>query len=177
MTASPGRRCNKLVALTGLSLLVGCSSYESKWTSAAAQPTEANGIEGRWEGTWQSDANHHSGGLRCILTRTGPDTYHADYHATYWKIFSFGYETDLSAARREGETVYFNGAADLGWLAGGEYQYDGHATPTEYLCNYRSKGDHGTFRMTRPDQAFPVKPVPAAAATSRTTITSQTTAP
>src|SRR5947209_8777115 len=85
------RRCNKLIVLTSLSLLVGCSSYESKWKEAATRPISAASIEGRWEGTWQSDANHHTGGLRCILTRNGnDDAYHADYHATYWKIFSFG---------------------------------------------------------------------------------------
>lgn len=146
------RRCNKLVALTGFSLLLGCSSYESRWKAAATRPASAaDGLAGRWEGTWQSEANGHSGGLRCIVTRTGDDTFEADYHATYWKIFGFGYAMPLRAGRREGDVVHFNGDADLGWLAGGNYHYDGRATGEEFYCTYRSKSDHGFFKMTRPE--------------------------
>ena len=150
LAAAAGRRCSWLVALTGLCLLAGCASYETRWKAAAAQPPPTDSIEGRWQGKWQSDASGHTGGLRCILTRTGPDTYHADYHATYASIFTFGYDMPLNAGRHEGPIVYFTGAADLGWLAGGEYRYDGYATPAEYFCRYRSGNDHGTFRLTRP---------------------------
>ena len=149
-TPTLGRRCNRLVALTGLSLLVGCSSYEAKWKAAADRPVSADSIEGPWEGTWASDADGHAGGLRCVLTRTGPDTYQADYHATYWKVFGFGYSMPLRADQWEGQQVVFEGAADLGWLAGGDYHYEGQADPAEFFCEYRSKYDFGTFRMKRP---------------------------
>ena len=150
------RRCNRLVALTGLSLLCGCSQFESKWKAAALQESQAApaaGIEGRWEGTWQSEGNSHSGGLRCIITRTSDATFHADYHATYWKLFQFGYSMPLTVtppAAPDEETTSFAGDADLGWLAGGNYHYDGHATPADFYCTYRSARDHGTFKMTRP---------------------------
>ena len=144
--AEKPRRCNRLVALTGLSLLVGCSNYESKWKAAGDRPIPPGDIAGRWQGEWVSEANTHCGGLRCVLTRTGPDTYRADYRATYWKIFSFGYSMDLHAGRREGETTYFGGAADLGWLAGGEYRYDGHATPEAFYSRVRVEERPRVFR-------------------------------
>lgn len=49
-----------------------------------------------------------------------------------------------------GSDVRLEGDADLGWLAGGAYHYEGHASPVEYVCTYRSKTDHGIFKMTRP---------------------------
>jgi hypothetical protein len=152
--AVAGRRCNRLVALTGLSLLVGCSSYETQWNAAAERPVQAESIEGRWEGTWSSGADGHTGGLRCVITRTGPDTYQADYRATYWKIFSFGYSMPLHVDQQEGQQVNFEGTADLGWLAGGEYHYEGRADPAEFLCEYRSKFDFGMFRMKRPEETM-----------------------
>ena len=156
------RRCNRLVVLTGLSLLCGCCSFENKWKAAAAQESTATtttttsasaGIEGRWEGTWQSDGNKHSGGLRCIVTKTGDDAYAAEYKATYWGIFRFGYAMPLTIKQRDdssaGKTA-FAGEADLGWLAGGVYRYDGTADGTDFLCKYDSKYDVGTFTMKRP---------------------------
>src|SRR3954453_2864918 len=149
-----GRRCNRLVVLTGLSLLVGCSSYEAKWKEAGERPVPADSIEGRWEGTWTSDAAGHTGGLQCIVTRPGPDTYQADYHATYWKIFRFGYSMPLAVDEREGRQFVFEGGATLGWLAGGDYRYEGQADPDQFVCEYRSKYDFGTFRMGRPEEAM-----------------------
>lgn len=146
-----GRRCNGLVVLAGLSLLAGCSSYEAKWQAAAERPAPAASIEGRWEGTWTSDADGHAGGLRCIITRTGPDAYQADYHATYGNIFQFGYSMPLRVDRRDDRQFVFDGTADLGLLAGGDYRYEGQADPGEFVCEYRSKYDFGTFRMRRPE--------------------------
>ena len=130
----------------------GC--YEARWSAAGKQPTPASGIEGRWAGTWHSDANGHAGGLRCIISDVTPQSFKADFKASYAWVFTFTYETTMrikaaDAASRPGY-AYFAGDADLGWLAGGQYTYDGKVGPTEFFCNYRSKGDHGTFQMTRP---------------------------
>ena len=48
------------------------------------------------------------------------------------------------------DSFHFSGEADLGYLAGGVYHYDGHADGTNFFSNYSSKYDHGTFQMTRP---------------------------
>jgi len=44
----------------------------------------------------------------------------------------------------------FQGDENLGWLAGGVYHYEGRVSPTNFHSTYRSKYDHGTFEMGRP---------------------------
>jgi hypothetical protein len=161
--------------LAGLSLTGGCASrgFESKWKQASAEydrheldrqqherrePLAAQEtrrelvIEGPWEGRWRSSANSHSGVLRCVITRTGPDTYAAQYHATYFWIFKFSYAMPLRVERRDEayNVVYFDGETNLGAMKGGKYQYSGHASSNEFLCTYRSSRDYGYFEMTRP---------------------------
>ena len=153
--AARPRRCNRLVVLTGISLLCGCCSFEKKWQAAAFREADGpRGIEGRWAGSWQSDANSHSGGLRCIITKGENGAYAAEYKATYWGIFKFGYAMQLSVNDLEGGSdaeAAFVGEADLGWLAGGMYRYEGTASASKFFCKYGSKYDHGTFTMTRPN--------------------------
>lgn len=84
------------------------------------------------------------------MTRVNDTMYDARYHAKYKKIFSFGYTVPLQVEKAAG--VYnFKGEADLGKLAGGVYQYEGTASATNFTSTYRSKYDHGYFRMQRPD--------------------------
>ena len=163
--------------LAGLALLGGCSTptsrFEKKWKTAsydydrheidrrqqehrepvAAQETRRDlVIDGPWEGKWRSSRNSHTGALRWVLTRTGPDTYAAEYHATYFWIFRFAYSMPLRVERRDEayNVVYFDGETNLGWLGGGKYQYSGHASADEFMCTYRSGRDYGYFEMTRP---------------------------
>jgi hypothetical protein len=42
------------------------------------------------------------------------------------------------------------GGADLGWLAGGKYEYNGRATPSRFFCTFQSEEDHGVFSLQRP---------------------------
>jgi hypothetical protein len=163
--------------LAGVSLVCGCASpttrFESKWKAASAdyerhevdrqqqqgrepqasdEPRRELVIEGPWEGKWRSSKESHSGALRCVLTRTGPDTYNAEYHATYFLIFRYSYSMPLRVQRRDEayNVVSFDGETNLGWLAGGKYQYSGHASADEFMCTYRSSRDYGYFEMTRP---------------------------
>lgn len=137
-------------------LLTGC--YESRWSDAGKQTIPEGSIAGRWEGTWKSDSNGHDGGLRCIISEVTHDSFKADFHATYGWIFSFGYSATMKITA--GTTlpasgpayVYFKGDEDIGWLAGGVYQYDGKVGPTIFFCNYKSGGDHGVFQLSRPGQ-------------------------
>jgi hypothetical protein len=54
-------------------------------------------------------------------------------------------------AEKSDHVLRFEGEADLGWLAGGVYRYDGQATPASFFSTYKSKYDHGTFQMKRPE--------------------------
>ncbi len=127
---------------------VGCSSFEAAWEEAGKASTTAGGLEGRWQGTWTSDANHHSGALRCILAPEPDGKYLARYHATYGGAFTFTYDVRMTA-EREAEAWSFRGSADLGWLAGGIYEYVGQVKGDDFVSTYASKSDHGTFRMAR----------------------------
>jgi hypothetical protein len=129
--------------------LVGCSSFEKDWQAAAAAPADASRpLLGRWQGGWKSEATVHSGGLRALITSEGPDRYRARYRATYGCCFRFEYAVPLTAVE-EGDLLRFEGNADLGWLAGGTYQYKGQAAQGKFTSAYSSKKDHGLFSMER----------------------------
>jgi len=132
---------------TALLLLAGCSTFQRDWDRLDNAPAPS-GIEGRWDGTWKSEASGHSDGLRCIVTRDG-GTYLARFHAKYRKIFGFGYIVPLTVEQHGGR-YDFSGEANLHWYAGGRYTYQGSATATNFVSTYRCKSDHGTFQMTRP---------------------------
>ena len=129
--------------------LSGCSSFNREWKSAVAQPSLTNDISGAWEGRWLSDKNGHTGKLRGVLTKEGPDQYSARFHATFWKVFHATYEVPLKHEERNGEHL-LAGEADLGTLSGGIYTYEAKATPEEFLSKYKCKYDRGTFEMKRP---------------------------
>ena len=132
-----------------LLLAGGCTTFNHAWTKAAKEPFSTNTLLGRWEGTWLSDVNGHNGNLRCVVTLRNDGTYRARFHATYKKVLGFGYKVPLKAAETNG-VFRFRGEADLGWWAGGVYNYEGYAQDTNFFSTYRCKYDHGTFQMTRP---------------------------
>ena len=136
-----------LFLLLGLLAVSGCSSFQREWKQAAAGPPA--GLEGRWSGVWRSDANGHTGQLRCLVTRAEDGAYRARFHARYEKIFTFGYTVALQV-RQPGDHFQFTGDANLGWYAGGVYHYEGTASATNFLATYRCPRDHGTFTLARP---------------------------
>ncbi len=106
-------------------------------------------ITGRWQGTWKSDSNGHTDKLRCLISKGDESHYTARFHAKYKKVFSFSYTVPL-VVTNIGESRQFKGEANLGKLAGGNYTYDGAATPRNFTARYDSKYDRGTFTMARP---------------------------
>lgn len=150
-------RVNRLLnfaAILALLLLCGCSRFNRAWNQAGRNPTPPDSIEGRWEGRWLSDHNGHTGKLRCVLTRTSDstNTYTAHFRATYWKIFRYSYKAEFPFESQHG-VWHFTGSENLGWLAGGVYDYEGLVSSTNFHSTYRSKYDHGTFEMSRPQAA------------------------
>jgi len=145
----------RLAAFAGsamMLLLAGCSTFERDWRAASQAPEQRDALVGRWQGTWRSEVNGHNDQLRAVVTPASNDVYSARFHAKYklgFLRFSFGHSV-LLQARRANDAFQFEGGADLGWLAGGVYRYEGSATATNFTSTYRSKYDHGTFKMTRP---------------------------
>ncbi|MGB0582354.1 MAG: hypothetical protein ACPGVU_21895 [Limisphaerales bacterium] len=134
-----------------LVLLTGCSGFNRDWKNASAEPLKTDSIEGTWKGTWLSDHNGHNGGLRAIITKLDADTYNARFHATYMRILTFGQTVDLTV-KQEGTNYTFTGEADLGKAYGGIYTYKGKMTTKDFFSTYNCSIDHGTFKMSRPEQ-------------------------
>ncbi|MSU58222.1 MAG: hypothetical protein EXS35_08585 [Pedosphaera sp.] len=142
-------RSRRFIAGCCALLLCGCSTFNRDWQRAAAQPAPPDSIAGRWEGRWVSEANGHSGDLRCLMTPATNDVYHARFRATYARVLKFGYTVPL-AVQPHFDGWEFNGEANLGKLAGGIYYYEGRASLTNFTSTYRSKYDHGVFELARP---------------------------
>lgn len=140
--------CRSL-ALCAAFVLVGCSTFERDWKRAVSAELPSDGILGRWQGRWLSDANGHNGRLRCIVRPDAEGRPVARFHAKYQRILSFGYTVVLEV-QQTNQTHLFRGAADLGWAAGGEYHYEGTVSDGKFAATYSSKQDHGIFEMERP---------------------------
>ena len=137
------------VLLLAALVLTGCSSgFEKEYKAIAIAATPHDTIEGAWEGRWQSQAGHGGDKLRAILTKNGPDTYIAKFHAGYWGMFESDQETLLRVTGTN--PVHATGESDLGYLKGGTYRYDATITPEKFDATYKSTEDHGVFEMTRP---------------------------
>ena len=145
------RSASVLFSLGTAALFCGCSTFTYDWRQAANQPTPTNDITGRWDGSWSSKANGHRGALRCLVTQRADGGFDARYRATYQRVLTFSYTVPLGP-QSDADTAGFRGEADLGWLAGGLYKYEGHANPTNFFSTYDSKYDRGTFQMTRPKE-------------------------
>ena len=132
-----------------LLLVSGCSTFNRDYQQAASIPPTPDSIEGAWTGSWLSDHNAHTGGLRAIITRRNEDTYHARFHATYMRVLSFGQAVDL-VVKKDGTNFTFSGSEDLGKAHGGSYSYKGNSPPDAFFSKYDCAIDHGTFQMKRP---------------------------
>jgi hypothetical protein len=145
---------NLSLALLGVLPLVtgGCRSFHHDWTEAARKFPAPDDLQGRWQGTWVSEVNGHTDTLRCVITRKEDGIYKARFLAHYHKVFRFGYTVELKA--QSGTNGFtFSGDANLGWLKGGMYHYEGRADAAGFFSTYRCKYDHGTFQMGRPSDS------------------------
>ena len=149
MTHSLRKQAVLGVAMVALLVLSGCSTFNRDWKAAAASPTPANSIAGRWEGKWLSEHNGHSGKLRALIRPLDNGQYETRFHAKYGFIFSFGMEAKFDVRPAAEGQWQFSGAEDLG-KAYGVYRYGGKASVTNFFSTYKASFDHGTFQMTRP---------------------------
>src|SRR5258706_10615960 len=150
-TVCYSRRVRKtMIYLLGIAALAlsGCSTFNRDWKRLANAP-RSTALEGRWDGSWKSDASGHQNRLRCIITKRNERTYLARFHANFAKILTFGYPVPLQVQEKN-QHYKFAGEPNLGWYAGGRYTYEGSATGTNFSSTYRSKSDHGSFQMMRP---------------------------
>ncbi len=144
------QRAALLGGLTALALaLTGCSSFNRDYKQALLKGEPKNSIEGPWIGTWDSDKNSHHGELRGIITQVEGNTYETRFKAKFWGIFTYTSAAQF-AMEPHNEGFEFFGTKKLGWLAGGEYTYEGRVSPEKFFSTYQNKWDNGTFEMERP---------------------------
>jgi hypothetical protein len=125
------------------------SAFHAQWRRFETEPA-SDGIAGRWIGEWISDRSGHRGELKCVLTPASAEVYRAYFYATFSRLFSVGYVTQLKAERTNGPPR-LTGEEDLGSLAGGIYRCDGEVSGTDFNCRYSCKYDNGIFRLKRLD--------------------------
>jgi hypothetical protein len=138
--------------LFALLLATGCATFNHDWNKAGQHLVSPDSLQGRWEGVWASDVTGHKDQLRCVITKKKDGTFQARFHAKYHTVLSFGYTVALNVQPTAASTFKFSGEANLGWVAGGRYEYEGEADRTNFFSTYRCKYDHGTFQMMRPPE-------------------------
>jgi len=131
---------------TLLMAAAGCSTFDVRYEAALANRAPS-GVEGAWEGRWQSEGGHGGDRLRAVVTASAPDTLHVIFRAHFWGIFAADEEVDLKVTGKS--PVRAAGEADLGYFKGGVYEYDATITPAKFDATYKSKYDHGEFNLTR----------------------------
>lgn len=127
-------------------LTANCSDFQSRWDAANALGPA--GVSGCWEGEWLSTRTGHRGRLRCVIVPVTAALWRMYFRGEYSKLFRACYSTDFTVVE-DGERWTFRGGSNLGMLAGGAYEYTGHATLERLTSSYRSTRDQGEFRLER----------------------------
>lgn len=143
-----------VLAAAVLLVAAGCSSFNRDYEQALLKGGPKDGIEGPWIGSWLSDKNGHNGELRGIITKVEGERYETRFKAKFWKIFTYTSEAEFEMQPHNDGFEFF-GTKKLGWLAGGEYTYEGRVNPEKFFSTYKNKWDHGTFQMARPGAQAP----------------------
>lgn len=136
----PTRLVPLLVLATGL---CGCSSFQSRWDQAPPHP--ADGVSGRWIGTWQNTNNAHGGPLKAVLMPQGSNTFSAHFHAG-WGKRSGTFRMPMRGTH-EGDSFRFEGSRRI---LGVRIDTAGTIRPDEFQATYHSRFDTGTFTLRRP---------------------------
>lgn len=129
-----------------LALLAGCTTFDAGYEAALVNRAKA-GVEGAWEGRWQSGNGHGGDRLRAVVTQREPQKLHVIFRAHFWGIFDIDEEVDLNVTSTN--PIRASGEADLGYFKGGVYSYDATITPVKFDATYKSKYDHGVFNLSR----------------------------
>ena len=154
-------RVAPLLCLVSLALLASCNSFDARWATTPMPPTAnpAALADGKWEGTWQSDATDFNGHIQAIILHTTQtildketvQQYEASFRMRYFEIGYDEYTVTLNATKLADGRIHFEGKKDLGYFKGGIVRFDGLVFPDtdELYCDYASDKDAGTYKMRR----------------------------
>lgn len=141
----------RLLCIAGTGLLAACSHYGSRWE--AARGAKGDVFEGAYAGRWQSARHAGAGGrLRCILKKTGPRKYAAEFRATWHGVFASEHLAKLTVTERSRgreDVAVFRGGAEINmWIGSGRYQCEGGRTGPVWNSGVRALKVPGRLRAT-----------------------------
>lgn len=135
------------VVLVGIG--AGCSSFRHDVRVATKRGEPPPGIEGVWEGRWQSDKDPgHGGAMQMVLTRTGDTLYRASSRSRWWRIFRSSYDTHLVVTPVSPGEYLIRGGRHL-W-AFGDHSLTGRVDSARLEAGYRVGRHAGTIVLARP---------------------------
>jgi hypothetical protein len=105
-------------------------------------------LSGAWpSGKWESIADGHSGPLSATFERLDASRYRVVFRGKFFGFIPFKFTVTLDVVGQQGDRVLLAGSSKLPLF--GTYTYNAEATGCEFVANYSSKLDHGTFRLKR----------------------------
>lgn len=137
-----------IILFSSLIFLVGCDSFNRKWSSKIQEKNFNQGETGLFKGHWMSDTNFHNGALYCIIEKGKNGKLDAIFKAKYKRVLVFNYSLPIQATQEKG-FIRLKGSADLGKLHGGYYRFDGLIKNNQVDARYYNEYDKGYFKMTR----------------------------
>jgi hypothetical protein len=154
-------RIASILCLVSLGLLASCTAFDRQWSQteapAAANPSAL--LDGKWEGTWQSDATDYNGQIRAIAIHTteaiideqAVQQYSATFRLRWFEIPFDEFTVTLNATKMEDGRIHFEGKKDVGFYSGGILRFDGFVYPNKDLmyCDYANDKDSGTYKLRR----------------------------
>ena len=147
------KRMTYLVVGAMALLLASCATpgFERAWKkSVSASPAKAGDVTGPWTGEWASDANGHTGKLRCLVERKDEDTLSFRYWASWHGWLTGTFRLDGEAQRRADGSYLVRG--DKRMIPWGTYSHEAEIDPSRFDATFSSGQQNlGTFRMERPN--------------------------
>ena len=128
-------------------LLTGCAHTSGDYDKSQA---EVDTVSGYYAGNWYGpNPGKPLGGLWCTVTPAGDDTWDAKFVATFGETGE--YDVSLQG-RREGRSVIFGGAEDLGASNDGVFDWTGRIEGDTFFGEYTASTYKGTFKMYRTEK-------------------------
>jgi hypothetical protein len=154
-------RVASLLCLISLGLLTSCSSFGWRWNSsstpAAANPAAL--MDGKWDGTWQSDKTDYHGRIQAlsvhrtetIVDKKRVEQYECAFQMYWFDIPYYDFTMVMNASEMDDGRLHFEGQRDMGYFFGGILRLDGFIYPKKDVmyCDYSSEKDSGTYKLER----------------------------
>ena len=138
----------KLLLLSPALLITACTGLPRGWQDAKSAASN-DPVSGAWIGTWRSDTNGHSGGLRAVATKQAGDVWQFRYRASWAKVLCAGFTMDAKVQPAGKGAWKVTGGKDLGGALGGTFTCNGTVRGGEFKARYDSRMDRGVMEMRK----------------------------